>query len=247
MVRRGRLGLPGGRGRSTVHRLAARRLRAAVAAAGRPQRGASRGRPRFAAAGRHTLAPPSLSVSDPLGARRVRMASDGAADELLVLPRTEPVRWLAPSAAARRSELRTAVPRRRPWPRSSRRPAPVPAGHAGQPDPLAGARPRRRADRAPAARRQRLTRPLVVLDAAGPRRRGRRAARRRRPGRRVARRSSSRAGAAAGCCCPASARPTRDRPRADRVAGGPRAAGAGRRAAPTPPPALGPPPGAAAR
>ncbi len=43
--------------------------------------------------GRHTYAAPSLLVSDPLGLVLVTKAGDDAADELLVLPRTEAVRW----------------------------------------------------------------------------------------------------------------------------------------------------------
>ncbi len=45
--------------------------------------------------GRHRIGPPSLTVSDPLGLARVVKAGSGPADELLVLPRTEPLRWLS--------------------------------------------------------------------------------------------------------------------------------------------------------
>jgi uncharacterized protein (DUF58 family) len=45
--------------------------------------------------GRHAIAPPSLSVTDPLGLTLIVKAGSGPADELLVLPRTEPLRWLA--------------------------------------------------------------------------------------------------------------------------------------------------------
>jgi uncharacterized protein (DUF58 family) len=45
--------------------------------------------------GRHAIAPPSLSVTDPLGLTLIVKAGSGPADELLVLPRTEPVRWLS--------------------------------------------------------------------------------------------------------------------------------------------------------
>jgi uncharacterized protein (DUF58 family) len=46
--------------------------------------------------GRHTFAPPSLIVTDTLGLARVVKPGDGHTDELLVLPRTERVRWLQP-------------------------------------------------------------------------------------------------------------------------------------------------------
>lgn len=49
---------------------------------------------RFARRGLYTLAPPRLQVSDPLELARARSGTDGAAQTLLVLPRTEPVRWL---------------------------------------------------------------------------------------------------------------------------------------------------------
>ncbi len=45
--------------------------------------------------GRRAFAPPSLLLSDPLGLVLVTKAGAGGADELLVLPRTEPVQWLA--------------------------------------------------------------------------------------------------------------------------------------------------------
>jgi len=46
--------------------------------------------------GRHRFAPPSLAISDPLGLVRMTRAGDGQEEELLVLPRTERVRWLRP-------------------------------------------------------------------------------------------------------------------------------------------------------
>jgi uncharacterized protein (DUF58 family) len=50
---------------------------------------------RFARRGLHTLSPPLLVVSDPLDLCRVESVSATAAQQLLVLPRTEPVRWLS--------------------------------------------------------------------------------------------------------------------------------------------------------
>src|SRR3954468_209718 len=46
---------------------------------------------RFERRGRRVLAPPSLEVADPLGLLRGRVTARGEGDELLVLPRTEPV------------------------------------------------------------------------------------------------------------------------------------------------------------
>ncbi|MGA9856908.1 MAG: DUF58 domain-containing protein, partial [Solirubrobacteraceae bacterium] len=47
---------------------------------------------RFSRRGLHRLAAPNLTVSDPLDLARVTRAGAGV-DQLLVLPRTEPVRW----------------------------------------------------------------------------------------------------------------------------------------------------------
>jgi uncharacterized protein (DUF58 family) len=44
--------------------------------------------------GRHRFAPPSLSLSDSLGLVGLHRPGSGKPDEVLVLPRTEPVRWL---------------------------------------------------------------------------------------------------------------------------------------------------------
>ncbi|MGO9961645.1 MAG: DUF58 domain-containing protein [Solirubrobacteraceae bacterium] len=58
---------------------------------------------RFHRRGLHTLAPPSLIVSDPLALCRLEVASDEPGQQLLVLPRTEPVRWLRESRGRRLS------------------------------------------------------------------------------------------------------------------------------------------------
>jgi uncharacterized protein (DUF58 family) len=55
----------------------------------------------FARRGMHTLAPPSLVVSDPLELARVRADGGEADQKLLVLPRTEAVRWLTPDGGRR--------------------------------------------------------------------------------------------------------------------------------------------------
>jgi uncharacterized protein (DUF58 family) len=47
--------------------------------------------------GRVAFQPPSLLLADPFGLVLVTKAGAGTADELLVLPRTEPVQWLAPA------------------------------------------------------------------------------------------------------------------------------------------------------
>ena len=44
--------------------------------------------------GRHRFGPPLLTVSDSLGLVSVRRTGSGGPDEVLVLPRTEPVHWL---------------------------------------------------------------------------------------------------------------------------------------------------------
>jgi uncharacterized protein (DUF58 family) len=50
---------------------------------------------RFSRRGLHRLPPPSLNVSDPLELAQARIGDAGRDQTLLVLPRTEPVRWLA--------------------------------------------------------------------------------------------------------------------------------------------------------
>lgn len=58
---------------------------------------------RFARRGLHTLAPPSLIVSDPLDLSRIAVRSDASAQQLLVLPRTEPVTWLGDGRGRRQA------------------------------------------------------------------------------------------------------------------------------------------------
>ncbi|MFZ0091421.1 MAG: DUF58 domain-containing protein [Solirubrobacteraceae bacterium] len=59
---------------------------------------------RFTHRGPHRLPPPSLTVSDPLELATARSDGAGAVQQLLVLPRTEPVRW-ARSGPGRRLQL----------------------------------------------------------------------------------------------------------------------------------------------
>jgi uncharacterized protein (DUF58 family) len=56
---------------------------------------------RFPRRGRHRLEPPTLALSDPLGLVRVIRTSRTGAQSLLVLPRTERLRWLAGDGAER--------------------------------------------------------------------------------------------------------------------------------------------------
>ena len=158
--------------------------------------------------------PPALTVRDPLDLTRAEAVSRTGSQQVLVLPRTEPVRWLGSghsrrAAPARRSRRLRGDRRRRP-----RRAAPLPPGTPASRIhwPARGAR--RRADRAPApGRRRRPPAGRARRPHAGLRRArrsgagGRRGARGGVAGARV-----QRAPAAAGCCCPASsARPMIDR------------------------------------
>jgi uncharacterized protein (DUF58 family) len=92
-VRRGRLGLPGA---VVIDPFTGSRLELAGLLS--PIRGARtasiRVVARFGRRGLHALAPPLLIVSDPLELARVQTESAAPAQQLLVLPRTEPVRWL---------------------------------------------------------------------------------------------------------------------------------------------------------
>lgn len=56
---------------------------------------------RFPRRGRYQLEPPALALSDPLGLLRVVRNSSADAQTLLVLPRTERLRWLAGDGAQR--------------------------------------------------------------------------------------------------------------------------------------------------
>lgn len=104
IVRRGRLGLPGG---VVSDPIAGTRI--AVHEPLRLLWGARRAEirvvTRLRLRGRHTFAPPVLTVSDPLALVEVPLVERGAIDEVLVLPRTEPVRW---HGAERRSRIRGA-------------------------------------------------------------------------------------------------------------------------------------------
>jgi uncharacterized protein (DUF58 family) len=92
-VRRGRLGLPGA---EVYDPFTASKLE--VAGPLSPLQGdrcaSVRVVTHFARRGLQTLEPPSLFVRDPLELAHVQATSAAASQRLLVLPRTEPVRWL---------------------------------------------------------------------------------------------------------------------------------------------------------
>jgi uncharacterized protein (DUF58 family) len=99
-VRRGRLGLPGA---EVIDPFTGSRLDlAGPLSTLRGDRHASvRVVTHFSRRGMQTLAPPSLVVSDPLELARVQTDSGAPAQKLLVLPRTEPVRWLTAAGGRR--------------------------------------------------------------------------------------------------------------------------------------------------
>lgn len=92
-VRPGRLGLPGG---EVLDGFAGGALalagRRALGSSGR--RSAVRVVARFPRRGRRRFDPPALVLRDPLRLTRLARPGRGAAEELLVLPRTERLRWL---------------------------------------------------------------------------------------------------------------------------------------------------------
>ena len=145
-------------GRRTPAAAARLRRRAAAARAGRsqPPAGAARAcasrRPSPAAAGA-MLAPPALVLRDPLGLAQRTISASGP-DEILVLPRTYPVRAHGGGGeACRRARPRAADGRGRD---RDRRPAPARRGDARVAHPLAGAGSRGRPDGAQDGRRGRL-------------------------------------------------------------------------------------------
>jgi len=60
---------------------------------------------RFSRRGRHRFEPPALALSDPLGLVRVVRPGTSLSEELLVLPRTERVRWVRRDAGERLDSL----------------------------------------------------------------------------------------------------------------------------------------------
>jgi uncharacterized protein (DUF58 family) len=102
-VRRGRLGLPGAQ---VVDPFTGTRFELAGELS--PVRGdrttTVRVTSRFARRGLHRLPAPALTVRDPLDLTRAEAVSPIASQQVLVLPRTEPVRWLG-SGHSRRLRL----------------------------------------------------------------------------------------------------------------------------------------------
>ena len=99
VVRRGPLGLPGA---EVFEPIAGTRIavREALSLLTGSRQVELRVVTRLARRGRYTFAPPTLCVADTLSLVALKKAGSGPPDELLVLPRTEPVRW-------QRSERRT--------------------------------------------------------------------------------------------------------------------------------------------
>jgi uncharacterized protein (DUF58 family) len=99
-VRRGPLGLPGAQ---VVDPFTGSRFELSGELA--PLRGdrttSVRVTSRFARRGLHRLPAPALTVRDPLELARVEASSATGHQQVLVLPRTEPVRWLGPGASRR--------------------------------------------------------------------------------------------------------------------------------------------------
>lgn len=102
VVRRGRLGLPGA---EVVDPFTGAHLELSGPLS--PFTGGREARvrviSRFPRRGQYALAPPTLRVTDPLELARVQAQGTGDGQSLLVLPRTEPVRWLS-SGRGRRFE-----------------------------------------------------------------------------------------------------------------------------------------------
>lgn len=97
-VQRGLLGLPGG---EILDPLAGRPVPLGRSLS--PIRGGARGEvrivARFTRRGLQRLEPPSLLLQDSLGLARAQRASSDPPQELLILPRTEPVRWVSTGRA----------------------------------------------------------------------------------------------------------------------------------------------------
>jgi uncharacterized protein (DUF58 family) len=94
-VRRGRLGLGGWGSFEVVDPLTSSRfeLRESLSPLRGDRTADLRVMARFRRRGLHRLPPPTLTLSDPLELARAESRGTGAAQEVLVLPATEPVRW----------------------------------------------------------------------------------------------------------------------------------------------------------
>ncbi|HWE08714.1 MAG TPA: DUF58 domain-containing protein [Solirubrobacteraceae bacterium] len=95
-VRRGRLGLGGWGSFEVIDPLTGSRfeLRDSLSPLRGDRTADLRAVTRFAERGQHRLPEPSLTLSDPLDLARAQSRAAGEGHEVLVLPATEPVRWL---------------------------------------------------------------------------------------------------------------------------------------------------------
>jgi uncharacterized protein (DUF58 family) len=98
-VSRGPLGLPGGEVFDPVTRSSVP-VRAALSFASGSRRASVTITASFARRGRKHLPPPSVTCRDVLGLAEVCKPGEGEPDELLVLPRTEPVNWIGRNLGA---------------------------------------------------------------------------------------------------------------------------------------------------
>lgn len=96
VLRRGILGLPGGVVRDPLAQLPVRLEGNDVSLLPGHRRLELRVVARISRRGRHRFAPPSLSLTDPLGLVSVFRRGGGTPTEILVLPRVEPVTWKRP-------------------------------------------------------------------------------------------------------------------------------------------------------
>lgn len=93
VLHRGHLGLPGAEIQDPIAGAPVPVDREASMIAGEP-RVELRVVCRIRRRGRHAFGPPSLSLTDSFGLLRIARAGEGEGDEVLVLPRTEPIHWL---------------------------------------------------------------------------------------------------------------------------------------------------------
>lgn len=100
-VRRGPIGIPGALVRDPFSG-ASIDLADALAAIRGERRATVRVTASFPRRGLYRLAPPELWVGDPLGLARTVVTGAGSTQDLLVLPRTEPVRWRLGAGDVRR-------------------------------------------------------------------------------------------------------------------------------------------------
>jgi len=108
VVKRGPFGLPGA---EVLEPIAGSRIRLGtpLSLLSGPRRVELRVVTRLRRRGRHEFEAPSLNVSDPLSLARAGKMGTGSADEVLVLPRTERLRWRREDRPTRRRGLSTSA------------------------------------------------------------------------------------------------------------------------------------------